>query len=118
MMTTDLFGSMFDLQDNRLDKLGNPLLALDKTIDWGSFRKTLNRVNKKQSKGNAGAKPKDVVMMFKGLVIQNLYGLSDDQLEYQIEDRRSFSAFSRIRQPSARTRCKNILALSKSPIRT
>ncbi len=47
MMTTDLFGSMFDLQDNRLDKLGNPLLALDKTIDWGSFRKTLNRVNKK-----------------------------------------------------------------------
>ncbi|VAW76313.1 hypothetical protein MNBD_GAMMA12-1916, partial [hydrothermal vent metagenome] len=31
-MTSDLFGSLFDLQDNRLDKLGNPLLALDETI--------------------------------------------------------------------------------------
>jgi transposase, IS5 family len=106
-MTNDLFGSMFELQDNRLDKLGNPLLALDKTIDWDAFRKTLNRVNRKQTKGHAGAKPKDVMMMFKGLVIQNLYGLSDDQLEYQIEDRRSFQRFMGLnnhqRSPDAKT---------------
>lgn len=106
-MTNDLFGSIFDLQDSRLDKLGNPLLALDKTIDWNAFRKTLNRANKKQNKGQAGAKPKDVVMMFKGLVIQNLYGLSDDQLEYQIEDRRSFQRFLGLnnhqRSPDAKT---------------
>lgn len=106
-MTNDLFGSIFDLQDSRLDKLGNPLLALDKTIDWNAFRKTLNRANKKHNKGQAGAKPKDVVMMFKGLVIQNLYGLSDDQLEYQIEDRRSFQRFLGLnnhqRSPDAKT---------------
>lgn len=106
-MTNDLFGSMFDLQDNRIDKLGNPLLALDKTIDWEAFRKTLNRVNKKRIKGRAGAKPKEVVMMFKGLVIQSLYGLSDDQLEYQIEDRRSFQRFLGLsnhqRSPDAKT---------------
>ena len=35
--------------------------------------------------------------MFKGLVIQNLYGLSDDQLEYPIEDRRSFQQFMGLR---------------------
>lgn len=106
-MTNDLFGSLFDLQDNRLDKLGDPLLALDETIKWDRFRKTLNRLNKKQNKGKAGAKPKDVVMMFKGLVIQNLYGLSDDQLEYQIEDRRSFQRFLGLnnhqRSPDAKT---------------
>jgi IS5 family transposase len=106
-MTHDLFGSIFDLQDNRLDKLGNPLLALDETIEWDRFRKMLNRINKKQNKGKAGAKPKDVVMMFKGLVIQNLYGLSDDQLEYQIEDRRSFQRFLGLhnhqRSPDAKT---------------
>ena len=28
-MTNDLFGSLFELQDSRLDKLGNPLLALE-----------------------------------------------------------------------------------------
>lgn len=106
-MTNDLFGSLFDLQDKRIDKLGNPLLALDETIDWDRFRKTLNRINKKQNKGKAGAKPKDVVIMFKGLVIQNLYGLSDDQLEYQIEDRRSFQRFLGLnnhqRSPDAKT---------------
>ncbi len=106
-MTNDLFGSLFDLQDNRLDKLGNPLLALDETIDWSAFRKTLNRVRKKRKEVNAGARPRDVVMMFKGLVIQNLYGLSDDQLEYQIEDRRSFQRFLGLsnyqRSPDAKT---------------
>lgn len=106
-MTQDLFGSLFNLQDNRLDQLGNPLVELDGRIDWNAFRSTLNRVHQKQSKGKAGAKPKDVVMMFKGLVIQNLYGLSDDQLEYQIEDRRSFQRFLGLsnhqRSPDAKT---------------
>ncbi len=32
-------------------------------------------------------------MMFKGLLVQNLYGLSDAQLEYQIEDRSNFQQF-------------------------
>ena len=45
--------------------------------------------------------------MFKGLVIQNLYGLSDDQLEYQIEDRCSFQRFLGLnnhqRSPDAKT---------------
>ncbi len=33
------------------------------------------------------------MMMFKGLLVQNLYGLSDAQLGYQIEDRSSFQQF-------------------------
>ncbi len=76
-MTNDLLGSLFELQDSRVDRLGNPLVELDEMIDWDGFRKILNRVNKIPIKGKAGAKPKDVVMMFKGLVIQNLYGLSE-----------------------------------------
>ncbi len=32
-------------------------------------------------------------MMFKALLIQSLYNLSDDQLEYQIVDRASFKRF-------------------------
>ena len=106
-MSKDIFGSLFELQDSRLDRLNNSLLELENTIDWGAFRKTLNEVNKKQRKSNAGAKPKDVVMMFRCMVIQNLYGLSDDQLEYQIEDRRSFQRFVGLnihqRSPDAKT---------------
>ena len=103
----DIFDPLFDLQDARLKKLGNPFEELQHLINWEIFRPVLNSVYQKERKSNAGAKPKDVVMMFKGLVVQNLYGLSDDQLEYQIEDRRSFQGFLGInkheRAPDAKT---------------
>lgn len=92
-MTRDLFEPLFELQDSRLDRLGNPLVELERTIDWEAFCPILDQVHQKERKSQAGAPPRDVVMMFKGLVIQNLYGLSDEQLEYQIEDRRSFQRF-------------------------
>ena len=41
----------------------------------------------------AGAPPFNRLMLFKALVIQSLYNLSDDQLEYQIIDRASFKRF-------------------------
>jgi IS5 family transposase len=106
-MTRDIFDPLFELQDNRLDRLGNPLLELNEVIDWKAFRPILKRIRKKERKSTAGAKAKDEIMMFKGLVIQNLYGLSDDQLEYQIEDRRSFQRFLGLgnhqRAPDAKT---------------
>lgn len=106
-MIRDIFDPLFDLQDSRLAKLGNPLVELGHAINWESFRPLLDQIHNKERKGNAGARPKDVVMMFKGLVIQNLYGLSDDQLEYQIEDRRSFQRFLGLnkhqRAPDAKT---------------
>ena len=44
-------------------------------------------------KNNAGAKPFDVVLMFKILILQRYYGLGDKQIEYQILDRISFKKF-------------------------
>ncbi len=41
-MTNDLLGSLFELQDSRVDRLGNPLVELDEMIDWDGFRKILN----------------------------------------------------------------------------
>ncbi|MDP4185105.1 MAG: transposase [Bacteroidota bacterium] len=35
--------------------------------------------------------PFDVMMMFKTLILHCIYNLSDEQLEYQINDRRSFT---------------------------
>jgi len=106
-MTQDIFGSLFDAQDARLKKLGHPLLELKTAINWEDFRDLLDQVREKERKSNAGAPAKDVVMMFKGLVIQSLYGLSDNQLEFQIEDRRSFQQFLGLstheRSPDAKT---------------
>src|SRR3981081_2763322 len=44
-------------------------------------------------KSLAGRKPWDEVMIFKALVLQALYNLSDDQTEYQLRDRLSFMRF-------------------------
>lgn len=105
--TLDLFGSFFDPQDSRLDKLGDPLARLGEVVDWEAFRPLLARIRPTERKSNAGAPRRDEVLMFKGLVVQHLYGLSDEQLEYQIEDRRSFQRFLGLdnyrRAPDAKT---------------
>ncbi len=107
MQNDDMFGSFFDPQDARLDKLGDPLVRLDKVVDWSAFRSLLARLRPVERKSNAGAPRRDEVLMFKGLVIQHLYGLSNEQLEYQIEDRRTFQRFMGLdnhqRAPDAKT---------------
>jgi len=82
--------------DNRLaqlSKLGDPLELFSCTIPWNEFSAPLRRVHAKERKSNAGRKPFDPLLMFKVLVIQTYYNLSDDQVEYQIRDRLSFMRF-------------------------
>lgn len=83
----------FDIRLSRIDKAGDPLTKLNETIDWELFRPILEKARKKPRKSNAGAKGFDVVMLFKILILQSLYNLSDEALEYQILDRYSFSRF-------------------------
>ena len=70
------------------------------------FRETLMGLYRERLT-NAGAKPYDYVLMFKILVLQRMYNLSDEQTEYQIVDRTSFRNFlglaSGDRVPDART---------------
>jgi transposase, IS5 family len=77
----------------KLEKLGDPLPRLDSIVDWDAFRPLLKIIHHKQRKSNAGRKPHDVTLMFKMLVLQALYNLSDDQTEYQVRDRLSFQRF-------------------------
>lgn len=85
----------FDLDERyeALSKQGDPLEVLDRSIPWATFRPILKKVQKKERKSNAGRKPYDSVLMFKILVLQSLYNLSDEQAEYQIRDRLSFLRF-------------------------
>jgi len=88
-----LFDEHFHLE--RLTKLNDPLIKLNQHIDWNIFSPVLNQAlvdcEKDESKG--GRPPFDRLMMFKILVLQGMYNLSDDQMEYQITDRRSFLRF-------------------------
>ena len=87
-----LFDEQFSIE--RLSQIGNPLEAISKVIDFEMFRTTLEKkLLNTNKKSNAGAKPFDVVMMFKVLILQRYYGLGDKQVEYQILDRTSFKNF-------------------------
>jgi IS5 family transposase len=92
-----LFDEHFLLE--RLTKLNDPLLKLNKYIDWNIFAPVLNQTlldsEKNETKG--GRPPFDRLLMFKILILQGLYNLSDDQMEYQITDRRSFMRFLRLK---------------------
>ena len=78
----------------RLSAIGNPLESISKVLDFEMFRESLeNKLPNTNKKNNAGAKPYDVVLLFKILILQRYYGLGDSQVEYQILDRTSFKAF-------------------------
>ncbi|MFT5573817.1 MAG: hypothetical protein ACI9FR_002753 [Cryomorphaceae bacterium] len=51
------------------------LVALNALIDWEAFRPALKGIAKVNRKSNAGRKRKDIVMMFKGLVLPHLYNI-------------------------------------------
>ncbi|MCK5815416.1 MAG: transposase, partial [Flavobacteriaceae bacterium] len=79
---------------DRLSAIGNPLEAINKVIDFELFRELLEcKLLNTNKKNNAGAKPYDVLMLFKILILQRYYGLGDSQVEYQILDRTSFKTF-------------------------
>ena len=85
----------FDEADRlaKLTKLKDPLEALKQHIDFEVFRPQLEVVFNKDKKSAAGRKAYDVVLMFKILILQRLYNLSDEQAEFQINDRQSFQRF-------------------------
>jgi IS5 family transposase len=93
----------FDLQDRyqKLSELGDPLEVINAVVKWEQFRPVLKKALKKSRKSNAGRKSYDAVLMFKVLVLQGLYNLSDEQTEYQIRDRFSFLRFLGLTPESA-----------------
>lgn len=82
-----------DIRLSKLEKLGDPLQKLDKHIDFEIFRNILEDVLTRLAKGKGGRRPYDYVLLFKILILQRYYNLSDDQMEYQINDRMSFMRF-------------------------
>ena len=87
---------LFDEQI-RLEKLSkkqDPLERLNSYIDFEFFRKPLQKFFDKQTDpGKGGRPPYDYVLMFKILILQRYYNVSDDAIEYAVLDRLSFMRF-------------------------
>ena len=82
-----------------LSAKGDPLEAIDRLVPWESFRADIEAVvltPDEKRKSSAGRKPIDAILMFRMLVLQALNNLSDEQAEYQVRDRYSFTRFLRL----------------------
>src|ERR1700732_1797641 len=88
--------------DKRLAALsakGDPLEAIDRLVPWDSFRADIEAVvltPDEMRKSSAGRRPVDAIVMLRMLVLQALHNLSDEQAEYQVRDRLSFTRFLRL----------------------
>jgi transposase, IS5 family len=99
----------FDLDERyrALAESGDPLIRLSALIDFEVFRAPLVQALARSDGSRGGRPPYDPVLMFKILVLQTLYTLSDDAAEFQIKDRLSFMRFLGLglhdRVPDAKT---------------
>jgi transposase len=82
-----------DMRLSKFSRLGDPLEKLNREIDFEMFRLLLEDGLHKEPQGEGGRPPYDYVLMFKALILYRYYNLSDEQVEYQINDRMSFMRF-------------------------
>lgn len=114
MMSYYLWGEELHLQ--KLSELGDPLEWMSKDVQWEIFREDLESIMKVEPKGPGGRPPYDYVLLFRCVVLQSALNISDDRLEFLLND--SLSALRAVgacvseKMPDAKTiwHFKNVLA--------
>ena len=66
---------------------------LSEAIPWERFRSLPEQRYTQERKSNAGRQRIDPLILFKMLILQQLFNLSDEELEFHVNDRRSFEEF-------------------------
>lgn len=94
----------FDLAErhDKLTQTRDPLVMLKKEVDWEAFRGGLAKMHEKDRKSAAGAKPWDVVCMFKLLILQRIYNLSDGWAKPPLDRRAESLQQKQIKNPRTR----------------
>ena len=92
----------------KLNRYKDPLDIVSKHINFEFFRDDLDKYFSQGKDYSKGGRPSfDYVLMFKVLLIQRYYSLSDDAMEYALVDRTSFKRFLGLnlndRLPDAKT---------------
>ena len=67
---------------HKLEARKDFLRDLNQVIPWDEFRSALEQLPTPPRKSKAGRKPIDPLVLFKLLILQQLYNLSDEALEY------------------------------------
>ncbi len=95
-------------REDRRAKLGDPLVGLAEHVNFEALAERIDTVAPRPSRAKGGRPPYPTVLMIKILVLQQLYNLADDALEYQLLDRRSFLRFLDLTESSSIPDAKTI----------
>lgn len=82
-------------EENRLEFLSekDPLVKIKTMTNWKLFEKELDKMFPVVDKPKGGRPSFSKLLLFKIVLLQEYYGLSDQGIEYQINDRLSFMRF-------------------------
>ncbi len=71
---------------------------MEQQVDFKALAVEVDRVAPRPGRERGGCPPFPTELMVRALVLQTLYGLSDEQMEYQVLDRLSFQRFLGLRR--------------------
>lgn len=90
-LKTDLFAS--EAHSRKIDKLGDPLIEIEKHIDFAALSAEVDRIVPRPVSEQGGRPPYPTEAMVRIVFLKHLYNLSDEQMEYQLLDRMSYKRF-------------------------
>lgn len=87
-------------RETKLDKIGDALSKLAEHVDFAALAAEIDEAAPRPGRERGGRPPFPTELMVRVLVVQQLYNLSDEQMEFQLLDRLSFQRFVGLRQSS------------------
>ena len=98
MIKTSLFADQE--REAKLNKLGDTLRVMEQHVDFAALAAEVDRDAPRPSRERGGRPPFPTELMVRVLLIQQLFNLSDEQMEFQLLDRLSFQRFVGLRASS------------------
>ncbi|PHV11468.1 transposase, partial [Chitinimonas sp. BJB300] len=98
MIKSSLFAS--EEREAKLDQLGDALKVLGTHVDFAALAADIDRAAPRPSRARGGRPPFPTELMVRVLLVQQLFNLSDEQMEFQLLDRLSFQRFVGLRSSS------------------
>ena len=90
-VTNDLLAD--DGYVQKADSIGDPLQKINAVVDFAALAQAVEEIAPRPEQPKGGRPPYPTEVMVRVLVVKRLHGLSDEQTEFQLLDRRSFRRF-------------------------
>ena len=78
---------------HKVDAIGDPLQTIEAVVHSSALAKAVERISPRPEQPKGGRPPYPTDVMVRVLVVKRLHGVSDEQTEFQLLDRRSFRRF-------------------------